>query len=98
MQYQYFVDATKLTDKDASHAYLKEALDLPDYYGGNLDALFDCLSEMNETEIVVENVENAGEYYVRIITIMLGASQENDGLEITIEEECEDEYAEELDK
>lgn len=29
------------------HKYLKEALDFPDYYGENLDALYDCLCEFN---------------------------------------------------
>ena len=29
------------------HKYLKEALDFPDYYGENLDALYDCLTEFN---------------------------------------------------
>lgn len=28
------------------HAYLKKELDLPEYYGENLDALYDCLTEM----------------------------------------------------
>ena len=40
------------------HAELKEKLDLPDYYGGNLDALTDCLGERSERELVV--IEDAG--------------------------------------
>ena len=28
------------------HEYLKVKLDLPDYYGANLDALYDCLTDM----------------------------------------------------
>ena len=31
---------------DRCHAYLKEKLGLPDYYGANLDALYDCLGEL----------------------------------------------------
>lgn len=84
---QYIVDAARLTDKESSHAYLKEVLDLPEYYGNNLDALNDCLTEMIDTEIVIENVENAGNYYGRIVVVMMGASHENDELMITIEEE-----------
>lgn len=57
------LDAGKMTDKATSHAYLKEALHLPDYYGNNLDALHDCLEEMTDVEIVVENIEEAGNYY-----------------------------------
>ncbi len=32
----------------ALHRYLKKALALPPYYGGNLDALYDCLLEVSE--------------------------------------------------
>lgn len=57
------LDASRMTDKETAHAYLKEVLELPDYYGNNLDALHDCLEEMNDVEIVVANKENAGNYY-----------------------------------
>lgn len=41
-----------------SHDYLKEELSLPDYYGKNLDALYDCLTEIGtETEIHLKNSE-----------------------------------------
>ena len=40
--------------KEKGHDYLMEALDLPDYYGKNLDALYDCLTEM-ECEIELIN-------------------------------------------
>ncbi|OED29833.1 ribonuclease inhibitor [Methanosphaera sp. WGK6] len=39
-----------------SHEYLIEMLDLPSYYGRNLDALYDCLTEIGvETEIHLIN-------------------------------------------
>ena len=38
--------------KSEGHDYLKEALNFPDYYGKNLDALYDCLTEIGvETKI-----------------------------------------------
>ena len=38
--------------KKEGHDYLKEALNFPDYYGKNLDALYDCLCEIGiETQI-----------------------------------------------
>ena len=33
---------------DAIHDQLAETLHFPDYYGRNLDALFDCLTEIEE--------------------------------------------------
>ena len=57
------LDAGRMTSKEESHTYLKEVLNLPEYYGDNLDALHDCLEEMTSVEIIVENEENAGNYY-----------------------------------
>ena len=66
----YVLDASKMTDKATSHAYLKEVLGLPEYYGNNLDALHDCLEEMTDVEIIVENEENAGNYYRYVKRVM----------------------------
>ena len=57
------IDAKRLTDKSESHAYLKELFQLPDYYGNNLDAFHDCLEEMTDVEIQIENEEEAGAYF-----------------------------------
>ena len=44
--------------KKESHDYLIRKLDLPDYYGRNLDALYDCLTEIGvETQIELINSE-----------------------------------------
>lgn len=40
------VDLSGVTTKEEFHAELKEALELPDYYGGNLDALHDILTDI----------------------------------------------------
>lgn len=53
---KYVLDARRMRTKEEMHTYLKEALDLPEYYGKNLDALFDCLREMNGAEIEIENL------------------------------------------
>ena len=44
--------------KKHSHDYLIKKLDLPDYYGRNLDALYDCLTDIGiETQIELINSE-----------------------------------------
>ena len=40
-----FIDADRYTSAKELHLALKLLLDLPDYYGCNADALYDCLSE-----------------------------------------------------
>lgn len=64
------LDASKLTSKEESHAYLKEVLGLPEYYGNNLDALHDCLEEMTDVEILVENEGEAGKYYRYVARVL----------------------------
>jgi RNAse (barnase) inhibitor barstar len=53
----YIVDfnCTNWTDTNRIHKDIKKLLDFPDYYGENLDALNDCLSdlEINETGLVI---------------------------------------------
>ncbi|MBQ6813308.1 MAG: barstar family protein [Methanobrevibacter sp.] len=41
--------------KENPHKYIKEALDFPDYYGENLDALFDCLTELSNKIIIIKD-------------------------------------------
>ena len=40
-----FIDANRYTSGKELHQALRMMLDLPDYYGCNADALYDCLSE-----------------------------------------------------
>ncbi|WP_407377308.1 barstar family protein [Methanobrevibacter sp.] len=60
--------------KKKGHEYLMEALDLPDYYGRNLDALYDCLTEM-DCEIELINAEMVEK---DIIDTFKDAANEND--------------------
>ena len=43
-----FLDTAHTPDGKAVHAALQRLLALPGYYGGNADALYDCLSERSE--------------------------------------------------
>lgn len=44
---RYIVDFRKVNNIKEAHSEMKKALDFPDYYGGNLDALNDALSELS---------------------------------------------------
>ena len=54
------LDGERMTERGELHAHLRERLNLPDYYGGNLDALNDCLSERRERDLIV--IQNAGAF------------------------------------
>ena len=54
------LDGSRMGDRAGMHAELKQKLALPEYYGNNLDALNDCLSERRERELIV--IERAGEW------------------------------------
>ena len=59
---QVIIDGRKITDKVMLHAYLKEQCKFPDYYGNNLDALYDVLTERAEPlEIKVEHAQELKE-------------------------------------
>ena len=69
----------KLIKKDG-HDYLMKALHLPDYYGRNLDALYDCLTDMEcEIELI-----NADEVDKDIIDTFQDAANENEFLKFKI--------------
>lgn len=69
----------KLIKRDG-HDYLKKALNFPDYYGKNLDALYDCLTEMS-CEIDLINCEEVDK---EILDTFRDAASENELLKLNI--------------
>lgn len=43
---EYLVDLSSVTDRHSLHRRLREALPLPEWYGSNLDALYDFLTDL----------------------------------------------------
>ena len=76
------LDAANMTEKNAAHDYLKKALALPDYYGSNLDALYDCLTELWVTEIQFVNLDAAGGYFAKVLSVFREAQEDNPRLRI----------------
>lgn len=81
------LDASRMNTKEAAHEYLRQQLDLPQYYGNNLDALYDCLTEADDLEVSFYNYpEDETGYFQRVLRIFKDASYENPGLRIVGEE------------
>ena len=76
------LDCTQIGTKAGLHLQLTELLDLPEYYGNNLDALADCLSEIHqETCLVLEHPEalqeSLGDYADRLFRLLEHCASEN---------------------
>ena len=64
-------------DHETAHLHLQRELDLPDYYGCNLDALYDCLNdEAGPLEILIGSCGSirAGSYGARIVETICQAA------------------------
>lgn len=84
---EVILDCTKFTDRAATHAYLKDQLGLPEYYGNNLDALYDCLTELSDRAILLLNpaaLSQLGEYGSTLLETMRDAARDNPSLELSI--------------
>ena len=68
--------------KENPHEYIKEKLDFPDYYGENLDALFDCLTEMDNKIIIIKDSALLDE---DMISTFKDASVENPDLKLILD-------------
>ena len=71
------------------HRLLAEQLDFPGWYGGNLDALYDCLTDLTEeTSIILlhsqARTETLGTSYGRFCRVLTDAAAENPNLHIQI--------------
>ena len=55
-----YLNGKAMRDRESMHAHLRRRLKLPDYYGNNLDALYDCLTENGEETELIVNGESIG--------------------------------------
>lgn len=77
------LDALRLQKKEEAHKYLREALNFPEYYGENLDALHDCLTELDDVQIEFVNIDKvSGNYFARVLEVFRDSAEENPSLKI----------------
>lgn len=84
------LNGSKMKDKKTAHEYIKRKLSLPDYYGMNLDALWDLLStDTSPKKITIKNPEmiiiNLGTYGGSLLDTFREAADENQCLDVNIE-------------
>ncbi len=77
------LDGTKFVDIDTTHKILKEVFEFPDYYGKNLDAFWDCITDWyigEKAQIIWENFNisknNLGEKADILLELFQEAAEE----------------------
>ena len=84
------LDIEKMRSLPMLHKYLHTALALPEYYGANLDALYDCLTEITESTELVVPKKVADEAYLgwygqQFLQMLEDAAAENEALRVTLQ-------------
>lgn len=79
---RFVLEGDAITSREALHRALAEGLELPEWYGGNLDALHDCLTELDRPlELTVRGgaaLEAAlGGYAAALRRVLAGCAAEN---------------------
>ena len=90
----FILDFSEIKTVMELHRYLKEAFNLPDYYGNNMDALWDCLSCCYNESATIElrNLDKLHKRLEQTAQTMLEVFQDlhdEDGVIIKIIEESE---------
>ena len=93
MEKEYIIDLTGTEDRAQLHDRIEQGLSLPEWYGRNLDALYDVLTEPEfggECMICFAGCadlkESMPRYYRAMQQMCRAASEENPGLTVKFEE------------
>lgn len=83
------LNGLEMTDRQRTHAYIAQQLQFPAYYGKNLDALYDLLTERKETLEVrfyhtEEMKDQLGAYGSALLHTMQEAENDNLSFILTI--------------
>ena len=74
-----------LTGDNLTHDALAEAFGFPEYYGGNLDALHDCLTEIGEeTAIVMTDMDEENPQARPFLDVLADSARENPRLSLYV--------------
>ncbi len=86
---EIIIDGAAVNTREELHRALAEGLGFPEYYGNNLDALKDCLTDVfEETHITVLNAaaleDSLGEYFGRLKRALTDADAESDRISVAV--------------
>ena len=82
----FILDGSDVMGREDLHNKLAEGLGFPEWYGGNLDALYDCLTELEETTVRITGKRDMeitlGDYVNKVLRVLRDAAEENDRLHL----------------
>ena len=81
---QIILDGNILADAAKVHDYLMEMLDFPEYYGKNLDALHDCLTDLDSLEITITSPDENGAIFQKVLRVFKAADRVNENIKLNI--------------
>lgn len=100
----YTLFCKDITTKEALHEALAQLMEFPEYYGKNLDALYDVLTDITEdVELEIMDfdclTEALGKYATSFERVLVDATKENEHLTVIqiFRDETEDEPQDETD-
>lgn len=85
------ITAAECASEQVLHDFLKSELQLPDYYGGNLSALADCLSEFGLPTLITIKIDadliepGMQAYLLRFTQVCAREALVNENLSLIIE-------------
>ncbi len=86
MEIKHFtIDCRQFTDSRQAHGYLKNVFSFPGYYGNNLDALYDCLTELPPCTVRMERpweLARLGDWAVSMLRVFCDARDANPNLHL----------------
>ena len=84
------LNGKEIVSEQQLHELLSQTLNFPEWYGKNLDALFDCLTDVtDETEILIiesdDLISKLGQRALLFLTVLRDAAIENSNIKISVQ-------------
>ncbi len=80
------IDCGPVTGPESLHGALAHALEFPDYYGKNLDALYDCLTDVEiPTRLILMDFDTLAPWAAGFQEVFTEAMENNPLLQIVVD-------------
>lgn len=84
------INGKQIKDREMLHGILAELPGVPDWYGRNLDALHDCLTDIQEEMLILIQNENdltlhLGNYAAAFLNVLAASAEENKKIRYVVE-------------